>query len=151
MCCVCNKTTLYGCETWTLTRALGKRIETLEVFRSTALQCIPYTAHRTNESVEDQIGQEVGKCEALFEIVRKRKMQWFEHVARRPDNLTTISLQGTLGRWSRGRFSQSLMLAVLLVLILQELQKTGKNWGKLLLHHRCPSGQCSLGTDLMHV
>ena len=97
-------TALYGCESWTLTPNLEKRIEAFEMRCFRRLLSIPYTAHRTNESVCAEITTHIGQYEPLIEIVRRRKLQWFGHLARHPGTLAHTILQGYIdGKRKPGR------------------------------------------------
>ena len=58
------------------------------------LLSIPYTVHRTNESVRQEIISLIGSYEPLIEMVGRRKMQWFGHVSRHPDTLAHTILRG---------------------------------------------------------
>jgi len=75
-------TALYGCESWTLTPNLKKRIAVFEMRCFSRLLQIPYTAHRTNISVTQEVTSMIGEFEPLIQIVRRRKLQWFRHVSR---------------------------------------------------------------------
>ena len=76
---------LYGCEALTLNAALQKRINAFEMKCYRKLLRIPYTAHRTNESVKEELVQKVGKVEMLVSIIKKRQFKWFGHVTRHND------------------------------------------------------------------
>lgn len=96
-------TALYGCDTWTLTENLENRLEAFEMRCFRRLLRIPYTAHRTNASVRQEIERIIGKYEPLLEIVRRRKLQWFGHVTRHPGTLSHTILQGSIeGKRPRG-------------------------------------------------
>ncbi len=83
---------------------LENRIKAFEMRCFRRLLGIPYTANRTNESVRQEIRSYIGAYEPLLEIVRRRKLQWFGHVARHPDTLCHTILQGFVnGRKKRGR------------------------------------------------
>ena len=47
---------------------------------------IPYTVHRTNESVKKELRQKVGKVKMLVSIIKKRQLKWFGHVTRHSDS-----------------------------------------------------------------
>ena len=94
---------LYGCETWTLTLGLEKRISAFELRCYRRLLNIPYTAHRTNAAVLEEIRSYIGSFDRLLEIVKRRKMTWYGHV-QRAQNLATVTMQGKVnGRRARGR------------------------------------------------
>ena len=76
-------TALNSRESWTLTANLEKRITAFEMRSFRRLLQIPYTAHRTNISITQ-------------EVVRRRKLQWFGYVSRHTDFLTNTIMQGSL-------------------------------------------------------
>ena len=97
-------TTLYGCESWTLTLNLEKRIAAFEMRCFRRLLQIPYTAHRTNISVTQENTSMIGEFKVLIHIVRRRKLQWFGHAFRHKDSLAITIMQGSLsGKRTRGR------------------------------------------------
>ena len=51
---------LYGCETWTLTQGLEKHITAFEHHCYSRLLKIPYTAHKTNAAVLEEIQSHIG-------------------------------------------------------------------------------------------
>ena len=57
--------------------------------------CISYKDHVTNEEVRAKIQQSIGSSEDLLTNVKRRKLQWYEHVFRSPGLAKTI-LQGTV-------------------------------------------------------
>ena len=56
---------------------------------------ISYKNHVTNEKVRAKIQQAIGPHEDLLTIVKRRKLQWYDHVSRSPGLAKTI-LQGTV-------------------------------------------------------
>ena len=64
---------------------------------------ISYKDHVTNEEVHAKIQQAIGPHEDLLTIVKRRKLQWYDHVSRSSDLAKTI-LQGTVkGGTRQGR------------------------------------------------
>jgi len=51
---------LYGCETWTLDAVSQNKINAFEMKCYRKLLRIPFTAHRTNDSVKEELKQKVG-------------------------------------------------------------------------------------------
>ena len=101
---VVNSIALYCCESWTLTPNLEKRIAAFEMRCFHRLLQIPYPTHRTIIAVTQQVTSMIGKFEPLIQIVRRRKLQWFEHVSRHTDSLANTIMQGSLsGKRTRGR------------------------------------------------
>jgi len=78
---------LYGCETWTLDAVSQNKINAFEMKCYRKLLRIPFTAHRTNDSVKEELKQKVGNIEMLMSVIRKRQLKWFGHVTRHSDKL----------------------------------------------------------------
>ena len=51
---------------------------------------ISYKGHIRNEKVRAKIQQAIGPHEALLTIVKRRKLQWYEHVSRSSGLAKTI-------------------------------------------------------------
>ena len=75
--------TTYGCEVWTLRKEDEKRIEAFEMKRYRRMLRIPWTAKKSNIEVL----QQADTNRDLLHCVRKRKLQYFGHVARQRDSL----------------------------------------------------------------
>ena len=98
---------LYGCESWTLTAELEKRIQAFENKCHRKLLKISYKEHKTNEYVRNEMKKRVGSQEPLLSTIKRRKLMWFGHTARH-DTLAKTILQGTLeGKRKRGRQKKS--------------------------------------------
>ena len=85
---------LYACESWTLTAELQRRIQAMEMRCYRKILHISYKDHVTNEEVCAMIQQAIGPHEDLT-IVKRRKLQWYNHVSRSSGLAKTI-LQGTM-------------------------------------------------------
>jgi len=80
-----------------------KKIQAFEFRCLRRILKIPYTEHRTNESVRKEITEIIGPHEPLLTIVKRRKMQFYGHT-NRAGNLATTILQGPVdGQRGRGR------------------------------------------------
>jgi len=94
---------LYGCETWTLTTELQKRILSMEMRCYRKILGITYLDRVTNEEIRNKVVQAIGPHDNLLTTVKKRKLRWFGHAAR-SSGLTKTILQGTVpGSRKRGR------------------------------------------------
>ena len=101
---VITTTALYGCESWTLSSSLENKIQAFEMRCFRRLLGIPYTAHRTNDSVKQQVEDIIGAYEPLLETARRRKLQWFGHISRQCGTLSNTILQGCVeGKRNQGR------------------------------------------------
>ena len=56
---------------------------------------ISYKDHVTNKEVRAKIQQAIGPHEDLLTIVKRRKLQWYDHVSR-SSGLAKTTLQGTV-------------------------------------------------------
>ncbi len=100
---------LYGCETWTVTAEMEKRISAFEMNCMRRLLQIHFSSHTANKTVRELMETYVGKQKSLLAIVKQRKLQWFGHVVRWKNSLTNTILQGgTGGSRKRGRQELSL-------------------------------------------
>src|SRR6218665_2215379 len=72
-------TVLYGCETWTMTKKMEKKINACEMWIWRKMQRILWTEKKTNESVRMEIGIEE---ETLQQTALRRKPGFFGHVMR---------------------------------------------------------------------
>ena len=86
---------LYGCEAWTLTADLQRRINALEMRYFRKILNISYTAHITNDAVCNKISAVIGPYEDLLTSIKKRKLRWYGHVAR-SGGLAKTLMQGTV-------------------------------------------------------
>jgi len=68
---------LYGCETWTITKTISKRLDALDTWCLQKIPRMPYTRHTTNETVRD-----VTSCSPVSEVVRSHHLRFFGHLAR---------------------------------------------------------------------
>ena len=91
---------LYACELWTLTVGLRSRIQAMEMRCYSKILRISYKDHVTNEEDFAKIQQAIGPHEGLLIIVKRRKLQWYDHVLR-SSGLTNTTLQGTVERGRR--------------------------------------------------
>ena len=82
---VCSLVTsifMRACESWTLTAELQRRIQAMEMRCYRKILHISYKDHVTNEEVGAKIQLAIGLHEDLLTIVKRRKLQWYDHVSR---------------------------------------------------------------------
>ena len=72
---------LYARESWTFTAQLQRRIQFMESRCYRKILRISYKDHVTNEEDRAKIQQAIGPHEDLLAIVRRRKLQWYGHIA----------------------------------------------------------------------
>ena len=90
---------MYGCESWTITKAECWKIDTFELGCWRRLLRVPWTAKRSNQSILKEISP---GC-SLEGLMLKLKLQYFGHLMRRVDSLgKTLMLGGIGGRRRRG-------------------------------------------------
>ena len=91
---------MYGCESWTVKKAEGRRIDAFELWCWRRLLRVPWTARRSNQSILKEISPGI----ALEGMMLKLKLQYFGHLMWRVDSLEkTLMLGGIGGRRRRGR------------------------------------------------
>ena len=91
---------MYGCESWTIKKAEGQRIDAFELWCWRRLLRVPWTARRSNQSILKEISPEY----SLEGLMLKLKLQHFGHLMRRTDLLEkTLMLGKTEGRRRSGR------------------------------------------------
>ena len=90
---------MYGCESWTVKKAEGRRTDAFELWCWRRLLRVPWTARRSNQSILKEIS--LG-C-SLEGMMLKLKLQYFGHLMRRVDSLEkTLMLGGIGGRIEKG-------------------------------------------------
>ena len=91
---------MYGCESWTITKAECQRIDAFELWCWRRLLRVPWTARRSNQSILKDISPGF----SLEGLMLKLKLQYFGHLMRRVDSLEkTLMLGGIGGRRRRGQ------------------------------------------------
>ena len=80
MCSLVTSILLYACEAWTLTAELQRRIQAMEMRCYRKILRISYKDSATNEEIRAKIQQAIGPHEDLLTMVKRRKLQWYDHV-----------------------------------------------------------------------
>ena len=90
----------YGWESWTIKKAEHQRIEAFKLWCWRRLLKVPWTARRSNQSIQKEINPEY----ALEGLMLKLKLQYFGHLMWRTDSLERKLMLGkTEDRRRRGR------------------------------------------------
>ena len=89
---------MYGCESWTMKKAEGRRIDAFELWCWRRLLKVPWTARRSNQSILKEISP---GC-SLEELMLKLKLQYFGHLMRRVDSLEKTLLLAGIGAGGEG-------------------------------------------------
>ena len=95
---------MYGCESWTITKAKCQKIDAFELWCYRRLLRLPWTARRSNQSILKEISPEY----SWEELTLKLKLQYFGHLIRRADSLEKTLMLGKIeggrrGGWQRMR------------------------------------------------
>ena len=89
-----------GCESWTIKKAEGLRIDAFELWCWRRLLRVPWTARSSNQSFLKEISLE---C-SLEGLMLKLKLQYFGHLIRRTDSLEKTPMLGKIeGRRKRAQ------------------------------------------------
>ena len=90
---------MYGCESWTVTKAECQRIDAFELWCWRRLLRVPWTARRSSQTILKEISP---GC-SLEGMMLKLKLQYFGYLMRRIDSLEkTLMLVVIGGRRRRG-------------------------------------------------
>ena len=90
---------IYGCDSWTVKKAEGWRIDAFELWCWRRLLRVPWTARRSNQSILTEINPEY----SLEGLMLKLKLRYFGHLMRTADSLEKSLILGNIeGRRGRG-------------------------------------------------
>ena len=89
---------MYGCESWTVKKAVRRRIDAFELWCWRRLLRVPWTARRSNQSILKKISP---GC-SLEGLKLKLKLQYFGHLMRRVDSLEKTLTLGGMGAGGEG-------------------------------------------------
>ena len=91
---------IYGCESWTIKKAEGRRIDAFELWCWRRLLRVPWTVRRSNQSIL----MDTNPGCSLEGLMLKLKLQYFGHLMRRADSLEKTLMLGKIeGRRRRER------------------------------------------------
>ena len=90
---------MYGCQSWTIKKAEGWRIDAFELWCWGRLLRVPWTARRSSQSILKEISP---GC-SLEGLMLKLKLQYFGHLMQRTDSFGKTLMLGKIdGRRRRG-------------------------------------------------
>ena len=89
---------MYGCESWTLKKAERRRIDAFELWCWRRLLRVPWTARRSNQSIQKEISPGI----SLEGMMLKLKLQYFGHLMRRVDSLEKTLMLGGIEAGGEG-------------------------------------------------
>ena len=91
---------MYGCESWAIKKAEGRRINAFELWCWKRLLRVPWTPRRSNQSILKEISPEY----SLERLMLKLKLQYFGYLMLRPDSFENTLMLGKIeGRRRRGQ------------------------------------------------
>ena len=91
---------MYGCESWTITKAKCQKIDAFELWCWRRLLRVPWTARRSNQSILKEISPRY----SLEGLMLKLELQYFGHLIQRTDSFEkTLMLEKTEGRRRQGQ------------------------------------------------
>ena len=88
---------MYGCESWTVKKAEGQRIDAFELWCWRRLLRVSWTARRSNQSIL----KETSPGCSLEGLMLRLKLQYFGHLMRRVDSLEKTLMLGGIGGQQR--------------------------------------------------
>ena len=83
---------MYGCESWTIKKAEGQRIDALELWYWRRLLRVPWTARRSNQSIL----KEISHGYSLERFMLRLKLQYCGHLMQRTDSLEKTLMLGKI-------------------------------------------------------
>ena len=83
---------MYGCESWTTKKAEHGRIDAFELWCWRRLLRVPWTARRSNQSIQKVISPE----HSLEGLMLKLKLQYFGHLMQRTDSFKKTLMLGMI-------------------------------------------------------
>ena len=91
---------MYGCKSWTIKKAEGRRIDAFELWCWRRLLRVPWTARRSNQSILKDISPE----NSLEGLMLKLKLQYFGYLMQSADSFEKTLMLGKIeGRRRMGR------------------------------------------------
>ena len=89
---------MYGCESWTVKKAEGQKIDAFQLWCWRRLLRVPWTARRSNQSILMEISPGI----SLEGMMLKLKLQYFGHLMRRVDSLEKTDAGRDWGQEEKG-------------------------------------------------
>ena len=90
---------MYRCESWTIKKAVHRRIDTFELWCWRRLLRVAWTARRSNQSILKEISPEY----SLEGLMLKLKLQYFGHFMWKTDSLEKTLMLGKIESRRRGQ------------------------------------------------
>ena len=83
---------MYGCESWTIKKAVHQRIDVFELWCWRRLLRVPWTTRKSTQSILKEISPEY----LLEGLMLKLKLQYFGHLMQRVDSLEKTLMLGKI-------------------------------------------------------
>ena len=83
---------MYRCESWTIKKAEHQRIDAFELWCWRRLLRVPWTARRSNQSIQKVVNSEYSREGLMLKL----KLQYFGHLMRRADSLEKTVMLGKI-------------------------------------------------------
>ena len=83
---------MYGCESWTIKKAVSQRIDAFELWCWKRLLRVPWTVRRSNQSILKEISPEY----SLEGLMLKVKLQYFDYLMERADSFEKTLMLGKI-------------------------------------------------------
>ena len=83
---------MYGCKSWTISKAEHRRIDAFELWCWSRLLGVPWTERRSNQSIL----KEISPVCSLEGLMLKLKLQYFGHLMQRVDSLEKTLMLGKI-------------------------------------------------------
>ena len=89
---------MHGCESWIIKKAERQRIDAFELWCWRRLLSVPWSARRSNLSIQNEISPEY----SLEGLMLNLKLQYFGHLIQRTDSLEKTLMLGKLKAGGEG-------------------------------------------------
>ena len=80
----------YGCEAWTISTSMQKKLQVFENRSQGKLLGITYHEKKTNVYVKEKMIAIIGKYNPLLHIIKRCKLKWYGHISRHEGLSKTI-------------------------------------------------------------
>ena len=86
----------YGCESWTIKKAEHRRIDAFELWCWRRLFWVPWTARRSNQSIQKEISPEYSLEELMLKLKLLFQVAYFGYLLQRTDSLEKTLMLGKI-------------------------------------------------------
>ena len=93
---------MYGCESWAIKKAEHWRIDSFELWYWRRLLRVPWTARRSNQSIQKEISPEYSLKELILKLKFLFQVAYFGYLLQRTDSLEKTLMLGKIESRRRG-------------------------------------------------